>query len=242
MVLDAAADAAHNRTIMLETLALAVAVFVGAHFAGSSPAVRRRIVGLFSEGVFRGLYALVALASFIWMLRAYGAAPYVELWPSAPALRAIPLVTMPFVCLFAVAGLTTRNVTGVGGESLLDDPHPVQGAATITRHPFLWAVSLWGISHSAANGDAASLLLFGGVTVLALGGMVHIDQRRRASAGAAWGPVAMGSSAIPFLAAIQGRVKIDWAGIGLTRILAGLALYVVILTVHEAAFGVAAIP
>ena len=240
--MDAAVNAAHNGAMMLETLALAVAVFVGAHFIGSSLAVRRRIVALIGEGVFRAVYALVALATFIWMMRAYGAAPYVELWPSAPALRIVSLVTMPFVCLFAVVGLTTRNVTGVGGESLLDDPHPVKGVATITRHPFLWAAALWGISHSAANGDAASLLLFGGVTVLALGGMAHIDFRRRESAGAAWGPVALGSSSIPFLAAIQGRVKIDWAGIGLTRILAGLALFVIILTAHEAAFGVAAMP
>jgi uncharacterized membrane protein len=227
---------------MLETLALAVAVFVGAHFVGSSPAVRGRIVALVGKGVFLGLYALVALASFIWMMRAYGAAPTVELWPSLPALRAIPVVTMPFACLFAVAGLTTRTVTGGGGESLLDEPNPLKGIATITRHPFLLAVALWGLSHIAANGDAASVLLFGGVAVLALGGMAHIDQRRRASAGAAWGRFASGSSAIPFLAAIQGRVKIDWAGIGATRILAGLALYGIILAAHETAFGVAVIP
>jgi uncharacterized membrane protein len=226
----------------LGNLALAVAAFVGAHFILSSLAVRQPVIARVGEGVFRALYALVALASFIWMVRAYGAAPDVALWPPIQALHIIALVAMPFACVLVVAGLTTRNVTGVGGESMLDDPHPVRGAATITRHPFLWGVALWGAAHGAANGDAAGVLLFGGVTGLALGGMVHIDRRRRAFAGAAWGPVAMGSSAIPFLAAFQGRVKIDWAGIGLTRVFAGLALYAIILATHELAFGVAVMP
>ncbi len=226
----------------LENLALAVATFVGGHFILSSLTVRQRVVARVGEGIFRALYSVVALASFVWMLRAYGAAPDTALWQPTPALALIPLVTMPFACVFAVAGLTTRNVTGVGGESLLDDPHPVRGAATVTRHPFLWGVALWGAAHAATNGDAASVLLFGGMTVLALGGMVHIDHRRRKSAGAAWGPVAMSSSAIPFHAAIQGRAKIDWAGIGPTRILAGLALYVIVLATHESAFGVDVMP
>lgn len=226
----------------LENLALAVAAFLGAHFILSSLPVRQGIIGLAGEAAFRGLYALVSLAAFVWMLRAYGAAPDAALWRPAPALQIIPLLAMPIACVLLVSGLTTRSVTGIGGEALLGDPHPVRGIATITRHPFLCGVALWGAAHVAANGDAASVLLFGGVTVLALGGMAHIDYRRRQSAGPAWGPMAMGSSAIPFLAAIQGRVKIDWPGIGLTRILAGLALYAAIAAAHDFAFGVAVLP
>ena len=132
--------------------------------------------------------------------------------------------------------------TSIGGENLLDDPHPVRGIATITRHPFLWGVALWGIAHIIANGDVASLILFGGFTVLALGGMAHIDYRRREGEHSGWGPVAMRTSAIPFLAAIEGRTKIDWAGIGVTRPLAGLAVYVVFLAAHGSLFGVPALP
>ncbi len=226
----------------IENLSLAVAAFLGAHFILSSLPVRQGIIGLVGKGVFRGLYSLVSLAAFVWMLRAYGAAPDAALWQPAPALQIIPLLAMPIACVLAVAGLTTRSVTGVGGEALLGDPHPVRGIMTITRHPFLCGVALWGAAHIAANGDVASVLLFGGVTALALGGMAHIDYRRRQSTGPTWGPVAMGSSAIPFLAAIQNRVKIDWPGIGLPRILAGLALYAAIVAAHEFAFGVAEIP
>ena len=225
----------------IQGLALAVAAFVGGHFILSSLPVRRSLIGMLGENGFRGIYALIALATFVWMIYAYGAAPYVEIWPLTDAMRYTAIVILPFACLFAVVGVTTRMATGVGGEKLLDDPHPVRGIATITRHPFLWGVALWGFAHFVANGDLASLLLFGGLVILALGGMMHIDHRRRESEGAGWGPVALSTSAIPFLAVIQGRTKIDWAGIGLTRILAGLAVYVVFLAAHGSLFGVPAL-
>jgi uncharacterized membrane protein len=225
----------------IESLALAAAAFVGGHFILSSLPVRQGLMAILGENVFRGIYSLVAIGSFVWMLYAYGAAPYVELWPLNDTLRLVPIVILPFACLFAVVGITTRTATGVGGEKLLDDPHPVRGIATITRHPFLWGVALWGIAHMIANGDLASLILFGGLAALALGGMAHIDHRRRETAGAGWGPVALRTSAIPFLAALQGRTQIDWAGIGVTRPLAGLAVYVVFLAAHGSLFGVPAL-
>jgi uncharacterized membrane protein len=70
----------------------------------------------------------------------------------------------------------------------------------------------------------AGLVLFGGMAVLALGGMAHIDHRRRVAMGPDWGPVALTTSAIPFLAAIQGRHRIDWRGIGWARLAGGIAL------------------
>lgn len=226
----------------IDTLALATAFFIGAHFILSSIPVRTGLVLRIGEGSFKGVYSLIVLIAFGWMLLAYRDAPYIEIWAQSAAMRHVPLAVMPFACLFVVIGLLTRNVTAIGGEKLLDDPHPVRGIATITRHPFLWGVALWGTAHITANGDLASIILFGGLTVLALGGMAHIDHRRREMTGAAWGPVAMTSSAIPFLAVLQGRTKIDWAGIGLTRALAGLALYVIILLTHGSAFGVPALP
>ena len=225
----------------IESLALAAAAFDGGHFILSSLPVRQGLIGMVGKNVFWGIYTLVAVASFAWMLYAYGTAPYVELWPLNKSLRMVPLLVLPFACLFAVVGITTRTPTDVGGEKLLDDPHPVRGIATITRHPFLCGVALWGGAHIVVNGDIASLITFGGLTGLALGGMAHIDHRRRETEGSNWGPVAIRTSAIPFLAAIQGRTKIDWSGIGVTRPLAGLAVYVVFLAAHGSLFGIPAL-
>ena len=76
-----------------------------------------------------------------------------------------------------------------------------------------------------------------GILLLCLGGMWHIDQRREAELGAAWGPVKLTSSVLPFLAIASGRCRGDWAGIGWARLFGGLALYGAILFLHGSLIG-----
>lgn len=216
----------------LEGLSLAAACFVGGHFILSSVNIRKRAVTLLGETGFRALYSLMAIASMVWTIIAYRAAPDIELWQTSMALTQLPVIVMPVACILFVSGLTSRTITMVGGESLAGEPGAISGIATITRHPFLWGVALWAISHITASGDAAGLVLFGGMAVLALGGMAHIDHRRELAMGPDWGPVAMTTSVIPFLAAIQGRRPVDWRGIGWARPAGGIALYFAIPFIH----------
>lgn len=216
----------------IEILIVAVGSFVGGHFILSSISVRTPLIGVLGETGFRIGYSLAALATLIWTIAAYGDAPHTVLWYADAGLLKVPALLMPFACVLAIAGLTTRMVTMVGGETLAQNPHPAVGIATITRHPFLWAVTLWAAGHIAANGDVASLVFFGGMAVLALGGMAHIDHRRRRALGADWGPIAMTTSVIPFVAAIQGRTRIDWRGIGWARLAGGIAVAVVLAFLH----------
>jgi len=213
--------------------------FVGSHFVLSSLPVRAGLIRMLGEQGFRGLYTVVALVGLGWVIMAYGDAPRQELWPDSQALRMIALAIMPFAAVLLVAALTTRNVTMVGGESAGDDPHPTPGIMTITRHPMLNGVVLFALAHLLANGDSASAILFAGLAVLALGGMMHIDHRRQRTMGSAWGPIAMSTSAIPFVAVLQNRTKIDWAGIGVWRVVAGLVLYAVLIVTHQWIAGVA---
>lgn len=221
---------------------LAVACFVGGHFLLSSLRVRHALAGALGDSMFRAAYSLVAAATLVWTVVAYGAAPRIDLWKAGMGLTHVPAVLMPIACVLAVAGMTTRSVTTVGGESLAHDPDPVSGIATVTRHPFLWAVALWAIGHIAANGDVASLVLFGGMGLLALGGMAHIDHRRSLALGADWGPIAMTTSVFPFVAAIQGRGSIDWRGIGWLRVAAGLTLAIALPFLHPFLSGKAIVP
>jgi uncharacterized membrane protein len=223
-------------------LALAAACFVGGHFLLSSRAVRGPVAGRLGEGAFRALYAVFAAATMVWTVMAYNAAPYVELWTMGAGFDRLPVFVMPFACILFVAGVTTRTVTVVGGESMAREPDAVSGIVTITRHPFLWGIALWAAGHIVANGDAASVVLFGAMLVLALGGMAHIDHRRRATLGSDWGPIALTTSVIPFLAAIQGRRRIDWAGIGWARPAAGLAFYAFLAITHGWTIGITVVP
>lgn len=226
----------------IQALLAAVAVFVGGHFILSSVAVRGPLIKALGINGFRTLYSAVALAGLAWTIVAYTAAPVEPLWADAPGLRHLPLAVMPFACILVVCGLTTQNVTMVAGERYLDGPRPLLGIITVTRHPFLWGTGLWAVAHLLANGDQASVILFGGVAILSFAGMAHIDHRRRAALGSAWGPVELTTSVVPFVAALQGRTKVDWAGIGLARVAAGIALYTALILTHGWVIGVDILP
>ncbi len=226
----------------LAHLFVATAAFVCGHFLLSSRPVRRPIINAVGDGPFRGLYAVLALAAFAWTLWAYGRAPHVEFWSQPAWAYTLPLVLMPIAAILLVAGVSTRSVTAVGGEALADSPDPAPGIFRVSRHPFLCATTLWAVTHIVANGDGANLILMVGILVLSLGGMAHIDARRRAALGSAWGPIALTTSVMPFAAILAGRTKFDWAGIGWQRLLGGLALYLALLFAHEWLIGVSPVP
>lgn len=226
----------------LDILFAATAAFVGGHFLLSSAPVRGTLVRQFGENLFLTYYALAMTALFAWVLFAYGDAPFEELWSDNAAFEWLPAVAMPVALFFAVCGLTTPNPTMAGSDALTAGHDPTQGIMRITRHPFLNGVALWAFAHLLANGDTASLILFGGLFVLATGGMWHIDKKKEAQHGADWGPVLLTTSAVPFLALAQKRATFDWPGIGWWRAAVTVVLYLALLWAHPLAFGVAAWP
>lgn len=223
----------------IEALFLAVLVFVGGHFFLGLPRIRTALVERIGENPFKGLFSLISAAGFTWMLLAYGAAPRVEIWPRADWTIWVPNLTLPISTILLVCGYTGSNPTAIGQENALsDDPRVARGIITVTRHPILWATGLWSLSHLVANGDTAGILLFAGLAVLSFGGMSAIDAKKRATLGAAWGPFELSTSVVPFLAIAQGRIRLDWPGIGLTRILGGLALSAILWVAHPFITGV----
>jgi uncharacterized membrane protein len=219
-------------------LLAAQAAFAGGHLLLSHPPVRGRLVARIGEGAFLAAYSVLMLAALAWLIVAFRAAPYVHLWDLGSSARIVAAAVMPVALVLAVLGLTSRNVTAVGGERHFNAP--VRGVGTITRHPFLWGAGLWSMVHLAANGDAASLVFFGGIALLAFAGMRAIDHKRALKLGAAWQGIAARSSLVPFAAALAGRTAIDWGGIGWVRPVIGIALYVVLVRYHALLFGVPA--
>ena len=224
---------------------LATLAFVGGHFLLSTEMVRRAFVPAWMpERIYRGVFAVLMLAAFVWMVRAYYAGPYYSVWYPPAAFAWIPALVMPISSILLVGGLTTPSPTMVGGAQFVLDAAsgPPVGFVTITRHPFLWGTALWAASHLCVRGDLASMIMMGGILILSLGGMWHIDQRREASLGAAWGPVKLTTSALPFAAVASGRAAVDWRGIGWWRPAGGIALYIGILLIHERFIGFDPLP
>lgn len=124
----------------------------------------------------------------------------------------------------------------------MDEAGVVRGVLRITRNPGLWGIGLWGAAHLVPNGDAASLILFGSIAALALGGSVSLDRKLARRRGAAWTPFAAATSNRPFAAVLQGRQRIALEEIDARHVLIAFALYVLLVLGHPIVFGVLAMP
>jgi len=226
----------------MTSLIAASAFFLVIHFGVSGTRLRDGLVARMGAGPYRGAFALASLAGIVWMSMAYSRAPGVELWGQLGSLHVLAFVLVFFAFLFIVIGLGTPSPTRVGMEGkLTQGADIVKGMVRITRHPFLWGVALWALVHVVVNGDLASLILFGSLLVLALGGTVSIDAKRRRNFGEQWNRFAQVTSSVPFAAIAAGRNELGPAlrEIGILRPVIAIAVYALIFCFHGRLFGAA---
>jgi uncharacterized membrane protein len=209
-------------------LTLAALAFVAAHFLISSTELRPRLVARLGERAYAGLFSAQAFALIIWMVMAFRNAPRDRLLWDFPGSPHLALTLMPFVLVLAIGGFTASNPSAVMMAAPGTAWQP-KGILTVTRHPVMWAFSLWALLHVLANGDLAGLIFFGAFAVLALLGTSAIDaKKRRLWTPESWRAFSATTSNLPFLAIAQGRTRFDWRGIGWKTIAIAAALYLAI--------------
>lgn len=223
----------------LLSLVIAGIAFCGSHTLLSSTRLRGSLRDQIGEQGFLLIYSLTALVTFAWFVVAYSRAPFIAVWTPPPWTAYVPISVMPLATLFLVAGYSTPNPTAVGMErsARADDPAP--GIMRVTRHPVMWAVGLWAVSHLAAIGDLCSIWFFCVMAGLAFGGTVLIDHKKQLALGSHWQRLASVTSNVPFAALVAGRTRLRWRDIGLLRPLAALLLYAVLFLGHPFFTGVA---
>ncbi|MCP5179294.1 MAG: NnrU family protein [Pseudomonadales bacterium] len=213
-------------------------VLIVTHFGMSSAAVRPALVRVFGERGFLGVYSLVSLGALSWLIYAYGHAPrFGYAWFADPALDILPKAVMPVACILLLGGFLVKNPTTVGMENLLSGDNEARGLLRITRHPFMWAVVIWSVSHIVVNGDYVSLAFFGTFLVLAGVGAVLIDGKKARKMGADWSRFAAVTSNVPFAAILRGRNRFVPREL-LAPVLVGLVGYVLLVFAHEWIAGV----
>lgn len=224
----------------MSSLIAASAFFLLIHFGVSGTRLRDVVVARIGEGRFRAVFALASVVGIIWMSAAYARAPTVDLWDQLAGLQPLAFALVLVAFLFIGIGLATPSPTRVGMESkLAQGTDSARGIVRITRHPFLWGVALWALVHLIANGDLASVILFGSLLLLALGGAPSIDAKRRRSFGDEWNRFAQATSNVPFAAIATGRNQLRPAlrEIGILRPVIAIAAYALLLILHGRLFG-----
>ncbi|MDZ4867704.1 MAG: NnrU family protein [Alphaproteobacteria bacterium] len=224
-------------------LMVAAAAFLALHLLIAGTRLRDAIVSGIGEGPYMGLFSLASAGGLVWLVISYNAAFAAGsdvLWNFGPGVSHLGIIVVALAFLFVVSGLLTPNPTGVG--QLAAVAREPSGILRITRHPFLWGVAIWAAFHVAANGDAASVLFFGTLLVLAVLGTFSIDAKRARKMGDAWAAFAGKTSNVPFAAILAGRNSLKLGEILTFRQAAALGAFVAALFLHAWAFGVSPFP
>ncbi|CAM3233000.1 NnrU domain-containing protein [Sphingomonas antarctica] len=203
-------------------LILALAAFVGTHFAMSHP-LRAPLVARLGAGGFLGLYSLVAALTLGWAAVAFRAAPYGDpLWAASDALWWVSTVVMLLAAILLV-GSFFGNPALPGPQSTAPIP-AARGVFAITRHPMMWSFALWSLAHALVSPRPAVLALSGAIAVLALVGANLQDGKKAGLHGERWRDWTGRTSFVPY-----GR---GWAWPGLVASVGGVALWLVATWVH----------
>ena len=168
--------------------------FVGTHFLLSHP-LRAPLIRAAGEGPFRLIYSLVALitlAAMIYFYRVIGREP--PLWEVGDVLWAVATVLM-WIGSILFVGSFIGNPAIVGARS---PRGPATGVLAITRHPMMWAFAIWAAVHMAVVAMPKALVLDGATLLLAIGGSVGQDAKKRKLMGERWHEWTAHTAFVPF--------------------------------------------
>lgn len=140
-------------------LILGLLIFFAIHLLPSFSTTRNNLYSRYGERRFKLGFTLVAVIGLILIIIGKAYADYIPIWEPPVWTRhmAMPFVMLAFILLPA-ANMPTN-------------------IKRLTPHPMLWGIILWSGAHLAANGDLASMLLFGSFFLYSLFDIVSANRR-----------------------------------------------------------------
>ena len=143
-------------------LVAGLVLFLGVHsIAIVAPAWRDRMAGRAGELAWKGLYALVALAGIVLIVRGYAAARADPTWLYLPPawLRHVGLLLLVAVFPLLLAAYLPGRIRST------------------LKHPMLVAVKAWALAHLLMNGALADVVLFGSFLAWAVVDRISLKRR-----------------------------------------------------------------
>ncbi|ASJ89902.1 NnrU family protein [Porphyrobacter sp. CACIAM 03H1] len=196
--------------------------FVGSHFAMSHP-LRGPMVKALGAGGFQLAYTAVSFATLAWVYFAFLAAPAADLPGSGEAGWIIAtILTWPAMVL--LAGSFIGNPALPTPQAEAQTRAEPRGALRVTRHPMMWGIGLWAISHLVLFWSTRTMVTALAMGILALVGARLQDAKKEALMGAAWAKWESKTSYWPR----WGRLL----SVGAVPLLAGTALWIAGSWVH----------
>ena len=192
----------------MNNLLVGAALFVGSHFALSHP-LRAPLANRIGERGFQIVYSVVAIATFILMVRAFQAMPAeMPMWDVGDALWAVSTLLVLVASILFVGSLIGNPALAAPGAAKAAAA-PARGVFAITRHPMMWGFALWAVAHAMVVPTSAQIILSGAIILLAIGGSLGQDSKKAKLMGAAWQDWRSRTAFVPFSGQFSGRLS--WA-------------------------------
>jgi uncharacterized membrane protein len=145
--------------LIMTLLILGIILFLGLHLLPTVPGLRNRLIGRLGEKGYKALFALLSVAAFVVLVWGFARAPVIQVWSPPSWTRWVAIVLMIPAFILLVAAYV-----------------PGQIKAKV-RHPFLVAIKTWALAHLIANGDLASIVLFGSFLLYAVYDRIAVKRR-----------------------------------------------------------------
>ncbi|RDH81606.1 MAG: hypothetical protein DIZ80_16170 [endosymbiont of Galathealinum brachiosum] len=143
----------------MDILLLGITIFFGVHLVPSFVNFRKKAINGLGEARYKGLYSITALLGLVLIIYGMSEAEYQPIWEPPYWSRKVVIVTMLLVFYLFVAADMKSNIK------------------RFIRHPMLFGVFLWSCVHLFANGDLASITLFGSFAIYSLFAIVSANLR-----------------------------------------------------------------
>lgn len=170
-----------------------LAIFISTHLFPRWRSARGSLVASLGATGYQIGYSLVSIAGFALMVYGYRNAPFIELYEPVSNARAIAHALMPFAFVLLVGAYMPSNLK------------------RYVRNPMAWATLIWAITHLTANGDLASVVLFGGFALFAalhLAFMWRVGTPPPPVRGRIWDLALIGAGLVAYGAAISAHGRI----------------------------------
>ena len=144
-------------------LIIGIVVFLGLHLLPTFSGLRETLVGRLGENGYKALFSLLSVAGFVLLVYGFAKAPVVQVWWPPSWTRWVAIVLMLPAFIFLVAAYVPGKIKAR------------------LKHPFLVAIKTWALAHLIANGDLASIILFGSFLAYAVFDRITLKRREPTS-------------------------------------------------------------
>lgn len=154
-----------------------LALFFAVHLVPTNRPLRDGLAARFGEGPFKGVFSVIALIGFVLIVLGFakmqatvGSKNPILWYPPEWTKHVAFTLMLPAMILLVAAFVPSRIRAAV-------------------KHPMLAAIKVWALAHLIANGDAASVVLFGSFLAFAVYDRIALKRRGALGGSGADAPI-----------------------------------------------------